>query len=291
MRPLSELLEEGTASLLAAGVENARYDAEELLIYASGCSRTELLTRPEHPVSEETEANYKDLIDRRADRFPLQYLLGEWDFYDRSFTVREGVLIPRPETELLVETALAYLREHHGEENPATVLDLCSGSGCVGITVERNFPHCSVIAVELSDSACDVIRANMARNETERFELRQGDLFDGPEALGIVSADLILANPPYLTAEEMQALQEEIGHEPELALFGGDDGLRFYRCIAADWANVLREGGLCAVEIGEQQGADVASLFADFSDNIRVLKDFSDHPRVVLAEHRFCLTI
>ena len=291
MSRLSELRTEGAAFLERAGIDNARYDAEELLGLAAGVSRTDLLTRGETAVSPEAEERYRALLQRRADHYPLQYLLEEWDFYNLSFSVKDGVLIPRPETELLVEEALCFLNEHHREGEPAHVLDLCSGSGCIGIAVERNFDNCRVTAVEKSEQACDIIRANMERNGTERFTLLEGDLFDGPAAFSIDRADLILANPPYLTGEEMKSLQREVGFEPALALSGGEDGLVFYRAIAKQWAPVLREGGLCAVEIGEQQGEDVTRIFADFSDNCRVFRDFADLPRAVLAERRFCLTI
>lgn len=273
-----ELWDEGTRRLEAAGVENARYDAKELLDFVG-------------ELSAETEGKYFALIERRAQHYPLQYLLREWDFYNLSFSVKEGVLIPRPETELLVDLALQHLERYHKEGRPARVLDLCSGSGCVGITVERNFSNCQVTAVELSDDACGVIRSNMDRNHTERFTLLQGDLFEGPEALGITEADLILANPPYLTAAEMESLQAELDFEPTLALYGGEDGLVFYRCIAERWGKLLSEGGLCAVEIGEQQGEEVSRIFADFSDNIKVLKDYSGLPRVVVSGLTFSLTI
>ncbi|MBR5753231.1 MAG: peptide chain release factor N(5)-glutamine methyltransferase [Clostridia bacterium] len=285
------LWNEGTRFLEEAGVENARYDAGELLALASGTPSDRFPLCGEEPVDPSAEARFRELLQRRADRYPLQYLLREWDFYNLSFSVREGVLIPRPETELLVDVALAYLKEHFSAGRPAKVLDLCSGSGCVGITVERNFGNCSVTAVELADTACEIIRANMERNGTERFSLLQGDLFRGPAAFGIEEADLILANPPYLTKEEMASLQDEVGHEPGLALYGGEDGLRFYRAIAEQWLPVLKPDGLIAVEIGERQGEEVRRIFADFSDNCTVLEDFSGLPRAVVSGASFSLTI
>lgn len=280
MSPLSfgDLWREGTRRLEDAGIENARYDARELLDFVGDTG----------PAG---EAKYFALIERRAQHYPLQYLLREWDFYNLSFSVKEGVLIPRPETELLVDLALQHLERYHKEGRPARVLDLCSGSGCVGITVERNFSNCQVTALELSDDACGVIRSNMERNHTERFTLLQGDLFRGPEAFGITEADLILANPPYLTAAEMKSLQAELDYEPTLALYGGEDGLLFYRAIAKQWMSLLPSNGLCAVEIGEQQGEDVTGIFTDFSDNIKVLKDYAGLPRVVVIGLTFSLTI
>ncbi|MBQ8063565.1 MAG: peptide chain release factor N(5)-glutamine methyltransferase [Clostridia bacterium] len=277
-RSLGDLWREGTRRLEAAGIDNARYDAKELLDFAGAADP-------------EGEARYFSLIERRAQHYPLQYLLREWDFYNLSFSVKEGVLIPRPETELLVDLGLQYLQRFHREGRPARVLDLCSGSGCVGITIERNFSNCQVTAVELSEDACSIILSNMERNGTERFTLLQGDLFDGPEAFGIMEADLILANPPYLTAAEMESLQAELDYEPTLALYGGEDGLTFYRCIAARWGTLLSEEGICAVEIGEQQGEDVSRIFTDFSDNIKVLKDYAGLPRVVVSGLTFSLTI
>jgi release factor glutamine methyltransferase len=288
---LGEVLKGGTRALGMAGIENARYDAEELLGHVIGVPSRELLVHRDRELDEETAKRYFSLIQRRSEHYPLQYLLQEWDFYNLSFTVKEGVLIPRPETELLVDFALQYLKKYHAEGPPARVLDLCSGSGCVGITVERNFPNCEVTAVEKSDQACAIIRGNMERNRTDRFTLLQGDLFDGPAAFGIDAADLILANPPYLTKEEMESLQAEVGYEPSLALYGGEDGLIFYRGIAYLWSPVLEKDGLIAVEIGEQQGDSVAQIFADFSDDIKVFKDYSGLPRVVVSGPSFFLTI
>ena len=280
---LGEVLKGGTRALGMAGIENARYDAEELLGHVTGVPSRELLVHRDRELDEETAKRYFSLIQRRSEHYPLQYLLQEWDFYNLSFTVKEGVLIPRPETELLVDFALQYLKKYHAEGPPARVLDLCSGSGCVGITVERNFPNCEVTAVEKSDQACAIIRGNMERNRTDRF--------DGPAAFGIDAADLILANPPYLTKEEMESLQAEVGYEPSLALYGGEDGLIFYRGIADLWSPVLEKDGLIAVEIGEQQGDSVAQIFADFSDDIKVFKDYSGLPRVVVSGPSFFLTI
>lgn len=288
---LGTLLAEGIRTLETAGVENAAYDAAELLCHVTGHSAADLRIRAAEPVGEEAAERYRGYIARRTEHYPLQYLLREWDFYNLSFSVKEGVLIPRPETELLVDLALQHLKKYHREGRPAKVLDLCSGSGCVGITVERNFENCEVTALELSDDACGIIRSNMERNGTERFTLIQGDLFRGPEAFGIEQADLILANPPYLTEDEMKSLQAEVGYEPSLALFGGADGLDFYRAIAERYAPVLEKGGLLAVEIGEQQGEEVSRIFADFSDNIKVLRDFSGLPRVVVSGLSFSLTI
>lgn len=288
---LGEVLKGGTRALGMAGVDNARYDAEELLGHVTGVSPRELLVHRDRALDEATVRRYFSLIERRSQHYPLQYLLQEWDFYNLSFTVKEGVLIPRPETELLVDIALQYLEKYHRDGPPAKVLDLCSGSGCVGITVERNFPNCHVTAVEKSEQACAIIRGNMERNGTERFTLLPGDLFDGPAAFGIDEADLLLANPPYLTKEEMESLQAEVGYEPGLALYGGEDGLVFYRAIADLWSPVLKQDAVCAVEIGEQQGESVASIFADFSDNINVLKDYAGLPRVVVSGPSFFLTI
>ena len=288
---LGSLLREGIRALEAAGVENAAYDAGELLGHVTGRAPADLRFQAEKSVAEADAARYRALIARRTEHYPLQYLLREWDFYNLSFSVREGVLIPRPETELLVDLALQHLKRYHAEGKPAQVLDLCSGSGCVGISVERNFENCAVTALELSDDACGIIRSNMERNGTERFTLLQGDLFRGRGAFGIEKADVILANPPYLTGDEMKSLQAEVDYEPSLALFGGEDGLDFYRAIAEHYAPVLETGGLLAVEIGEQQGEEVARIFADFSDNIKVLRDFSGLPRVVVSGLSFSLTI
>lgn len=291
MKSLGTLWEEGTRTLETAGIDNARYDAGELLSLVAGVASGQLNFHRSDILPEDGEERYRALITRRTEHYPLQYLLQEWDFYNLSFSVEEGVLIPRPETELLVDLALDWLKRNFKEGRPAKVLDLCSGSGCIGITIEQNFQNCEVTAVELSDQACGIIRHNMERNCTERFTLLQGDLFDGPSAFGLEEADLILSNPPYLTAEEMDSLQAEVGFEPSLALYGGADGLRFYRAIAKLWVPLLSGNGFLAVEIGETQGEEVSEIFSEFSQNVEVLSDFSGLPRVVLTKPRFFLTI
>lgn len=273
----------GASRLEQEGVENARYDAGELLLLAAGFPEGSLPLHMTEELSEEILTKYDSLLERRALRYPLQYLLREWDFYNLSFSVKEGVLIPRPETELLVDLALEHLKKHFSEGEPATVLDLCSGSGCVGITVERNFQNCHVVALEKSADACGIIRANMEKNHTERFTLVEGDLFKGPEALGLPKADIILSNPPYLTREEMDCLPKELEYEPVLALYGGEDGMLFYRAIADLYKDHIKKNGLLAVEIGEQQGEDVSKIFSKISSDTAVLKDYSGLPRVVLS--------
>lgn len=290
-KTIRDALAEGTRVLEQAGIDNASYDAGELLGFVVGKAYGELAMFGDSPFSPENAERYRAMLHKRCEHYPLQYILREWDFYNLSFSVGEGVLIPRPETELLVDIALSYLKTFYRDSCPATVLDLCSGSGCVGITVERNFPNCRVIAVEKSKEATEIIRTNIVRNGTERFTLLEGDLLDGPAHFGIRNADLILANPPYLTKEEMGHLQEELTFEPPMALYGGEDGLLFYHAIAELWTPILSGNGVIAVEIGEQQANDVSEIFRSFSDHIKVFRDCAGHLRTVVAGPSFSLTI
>ena len=191
---------------------------------------------------------------QREKRRPLQYILGRWPFLDLTLEVGEGVLIPRPDTELLCESAADWLK---GRPQPR-VLDLCAGSGCVGLGIARLCPGARVTAVELSQEALPYLRRNAARYPQYALTVKAGDALDPGAAEGLF--DAVVSNPPYIPAEELEGLMPEVRREPRMALDGGD-GLRFYRGIARIWVPRLQPGGFCAVEVGVGQAAAVATLF------------------------------
>lgn len=231
-----------------------------------------------------------ELTERRVNGEPLQYLLGEWEFYGMPFKVGEGVLIPRPDTEILVDTVLDFFIKA-GNKSPE-IVDLCSGSGCIATAIQKNMPMSKVTAIELSSEAFPYLVENIRRNGVD-VKIMKGDVLNGdmlrnfadPDDYGEYrKVDCIVSNPPYLTEKEMGELQTEVRCEPQTALYGGTDGLKFYRVIACLWKEILAMGGLIAFEIGFEQGEAVADILkkSGYSD-IKIIKDLGGNDRVVIG--------
>lgn len=270
-------LTDATARLADVGCEDAAFDARCLLEDFGGLPRGH--AADETPLTEAQEAALATALDQRAAGRPLQYVLGEWEFLTLTLKVGEGVLIPRPDTELLCEVAAENLR---GKTAPR-VLDLCAGSGCVGLGVASLHPDAMVTEVELSDAALPYLRQNVTRYPDYAVTIRQADVltdyaaFDGPY-------DAILSNPPYIPTADLPSLQKEVQQEPKMALDGDTDGLKFYRTIAEHWCEKLSVDGFVAVEVGIGQAEGVAALFAAQGlENTEIYPDLAGIPRVVLA--------
>ena len=240
------------------GAENPRLDAELLLAHALRCDRVRLYIDADKPLAAEELARFKSLIKRRGEREPVAYILGTKEFYGRSFAVGAGVFIPRPETELLVR----MVTEHLARDAETRVLDLCAGSGAVGISVAAERPRARVDLVELSADATAVARANAEKHAPGRVRVVTGDLYAAlPEK---VRYDAIAANPPYVPATDVARLAPDVvQHEPHLALFAGEDGLAVIRRIVAGVVGWLASGGLFVTEIDPSQGEMVAHLMRD----------------------------
>lgn len=274
MMDAAALHAELTAYLEAQHVPDAAFDVRCMIEQVAGCAYEKAIVTG---IPTEDENPLRNMAQRRAFGEPLQYILGEWEFFGMRLFVGPGVLIPRPDTETLVETVLGWCR---GRENPR-ILDLCTGSGCIALALQRHLPGAEVHAIDLSEAALTYARRNAAYHALE-VVFHQGDVLGGEILQDCGKFDVIVSNPPYLTAEEMTQLQQEIRHEPEMALAAGEDGLQFYRGIAERWQAALVPGGLLAVEIGEQQGEAVAGILARQGfGSIRILKDYARHDRVV----------
>lgn len=272
------MLSNTICSLADNGVENAGFEARQLLEFA-GIDRMRMLTEPNGEVSEELGESVARLVEKRVSGYPLQYLLGEWEFYGLPFRVGEGVLIPRQDTEVLAEVSLDFLNTLPESERVA--LDLCAGSGCIGITLAK-LSHARVTLVEKSDKAFAYLKENIALNEVESLcNAVSGDVLDESADFGEFS--VIVSNPPYVTKAEMERLQREVRYEPEMALFGGDDGLDFYRRLIPQYTKSLKDGGLLAVEIGDSQERAVMEIFAQNGYAPNGAKDSGGFCRVVYA--------
>lgn len=252
-------------------------DFEALCIFNDllGISREKILLS-ETAASAEQEKLINDVITRRANGEPLQYILGKWDFYDLTFTVGEGVLIPRPETEMLVDFALEKLK---GMKNPV-VYDLCAGTGCVGLTVAWHRKDVTVYLLEKEEKAFAYLEKNKDLLKLDNTVLIRRDIFDF-DFSSLPDCDLLLSNPPYINSEEIKGLQKEVLNEPVTALDGGADGLDFYRCIAERCMNKIHKDGFCAFECGEQQSQDIIEIFNGKISQKEVISDFNNIDRIV----------
>ena len=249
-----ELLRLMAAELRDAGVPDAEVDASLLLSHITGQNPMNLRLDSWSQVSLADEEKLRALCEKRKTRTPLQYLTGVQSFLGRDFYVDERVLIPRPETELLAERAIALLRE---EKHSPIALDMCCGSGCLAVSMALGAPKADVHAADLSEGALAVTKLNAERLHA-RVALHQGDLFGSiPEGMRF---DVIVSNPPYIPAADCLELQEEVRREPMMALDGGADGYDFYRRIAAEAPRFLKDGGVLLLEVGFDQAEGVMAL-------------------------------
>lgn len=261
------------------GIDAPRLTTEMLLAAVLHLDRVRLYVELDRPVEKVELAAFKALIERRLAGEPTQYLTGMREFYGRKFEVDARVLIPRPETELLVEAGLRTL----GKDSTATLLDLCTGSGCVAISLAAERKQVRVLATELSPEACDVARRNAEQlGVGERVEVLEGDLTLPARERAPFS--VILSNPPYIATDEIDTLSPEVRKEPRRALDGGADGLVLIRRVVAESLPLLEAGGLLAIEIGETQGQAVLGLFqaAGYVDAV-VEKDLERRDRIALG--------
>lgn len=268
----------GCAALKEAGIEEAALDARYLLEHICGTNRNDLLVHGDRLVDESHEKRYRELIAKRASRIPLQHLTGVQEFMGLEFAVNEHVLIPRQDTEILVEEVLKEL--HDGME----VLDMCTGSGCILISLLRYSNRCKGVGVDISEEALQVARANAesvlnAGTSETMVSLVQSDLFENVTG----KYEFIVSNPPYIRSDVIPTLMPEVkDHEPMQALDGTTDGLYFYRKITAQSPEYLKKGGMLYFEIGHDQAADVSNIMAEAGfKEIKVVKDFAGLDRVV----------
>jgi release factor glutamine methyltransferase len=278
---LRPLIAAGLQRLLASGIprDEATLDARLLAQHVLGWDAAKLFMDIDATVSAETGAEYDRAIVRRATREPLAYIVGTKEFWGLDFTVTPDVLIPRPESEFLIEALLERLPDH----DDVRVLDLCTGSGCLAVAIAHERRHCTVVAADLSSAALRVARRNAERyGVSDRVSTVQGDLFaPAPERF-----TAIVANPPYVPGRDRGSLQPEVGiFEPALALFGGDDGLQIIRRLIAEAADHLVPGGLLLFEFGFDQDRAVSELL--WSNPALTMEpfvhDLQGIPRVAIA--------
>lgn len=282
MVSIGELFSEVKNTLEKTGIDTFRFDAQCIMEDCFGASMPMLFIKSQELSSEETAEKVRSMAKKRAQGYPLQYILGQWEFFGYPFRVGEGVLIPRPDTETLVEKIIGFCKSHNN--TCPKIADLCSGSGCIAVTLKKELPQAAVYAVELSDKAIPYIKENAQLNNAE-ISVLKADVLCSDTAEAFNELDAVVSNPPYLTLQEMNELQTEVTYEPETALFGGEDGLDFYRKMIPLWKGSIKNHGILAFEIGINQHDDVAEMLASESfANIELIKDTAGIIRVVSAE-------
>lgn len=273
---LSEAYNYGVYFLSCNGIDEAEFKSLCLVCHLDGIRNSEYEL---HKNDEVIMKRFADLLWRVKAGEPLQYVIGKWDFYESEFYVGKGVLIPRPETEELTELVIKQAKKL---SNPV-IYDLCSGSGCIGISIARAVPSAKVYCVEKSEDAFSYLENNASG--VQNVSLIKADICttDNIENLKIV--DIIVSNPPYIKTDVIEALQSEVQKEPKMALDGGADGLDFYRVIAEKWSRYIKDGGYLFLEIGDEQGDDLKTILSDFED-VKVIKDMYGNDRMVMAKKK-----
>lgn len=285
VQTISSLLKKSAGYLAEKGSATPRLDAELLLAEVLGLSRVDLYTSFDLPLNEEEIDIYRELVRRRARGEPVAYILGRAYFRNLTLRVGPAVLVPRPETEHAVEAALKFLEQREWTARPPEVLDLGTGSGAIAISVATEVDNANVTASDAGAEALEMARENARTAGVERrIGFIHSDLFDDLDPTH--TFDLIISNPPYISEEEWPALPVDVReYEPREALYGGRDGLDFYRRLAVEAPQLLRPRGCLILEIGHWQGPAVSGMLDDtgFFESIDVEQDYAGHDRVVIA--------
>lgn len=280
---LGEALQSAIKFLTDEQVPSPRMNAEVLLMFVLGVDRAYLYAHPERELSSDEQARYDEALRERATGKPAQYITGHQEFWGMDLIVTPAVLIPRPETEHVIETVLELAREFPAR----TIVDVGTGSGCIALALANELPQAQITATDISPEALEVAKANAARHQLDkRIRFVEADLLLGRDAIHGVSTgvDLVVSNPPYVSEEERDKVQREVRKfEPRLAVFGGEHGFDIYRRLIPQAKAALKTGGWLVMEMGFSQEEEVRKLLADWSE-VRVTADLQGIPRVVAAK-------
>ncbi len=280
---VNDLYLETRRALRGAQVEGAELEAKLLLCHAFGCSKEELLSKMQMYAGESVQKSVRSMTERRLQGEPVAYITGMWEFCGLPFEVSPAVLIPRNDTEVLVEEALKLLRAKRKAD--ARILDLGCGSGCIGIALGHYLPGSRITSVDISPEAVETTKNNVRRNGlTRRSAVLEGNILE-PPPMRMGEYDLLVSNPPYIASAEIETLDSSVkDYEPRLALDGGDDGLKFYEAILSRWLSVLSDSGSVIMETGEGQAEAVMNLMRQAGlKDVRSAQDNYGTERFVLG--------
>lgn len=267
--------------LSKGGICDSSLDARLIVEDVCKIKHSNFLFERDRQASDEEIETCFALFEKRISGIPVQYILGKWEFMSLEFCVGEGVLIPRPETEQLCE----YVIDKIKDKKSLVVFDLCSGSGCIGLSIKHYAPNAQVYLIEKSDKAIHFLETNRIRLSHARDMVSvKGDILGGYERFSFLpKPDVIVSNPPYIKTDEITTLQKEVQKEPVMALDGGEDGYVFYRALSQKWLPHINKGGFIAVECGEKQAGEISSMFLENSDETEIIRDFNHIERFVAA--------
>lgn len=288
MITIRQYMRNAAETLKSAGIDAPAFEAGVILCHVLNCNRPYLYSHDDMILQGPELEKLNSILLERSKNIPLQYLIGETEFMSLNFKVSPAVLIPRQDTEILAEKCIELVKELSKPDkdicdDDIRVLDMCTGSGCIAVSVAYYCPESRVVACDLSRSALEIAKINSEQAGVQsRVAFRCGDLFEALDGGGLF--DIIASNPPYIETEAVKGLQIEVReHEPYMALDGGADGLDFYRRIVGTAPGFLKEGGYLALEIGYNQGESVSRLMEGNFSSINVLKDFGQNDRVVVG--------
>lgn len=287
---VSNLVYWASSTLQMHGIDSPRLDAEVVLSHLLGCNRVGLYVHPDKPVDNTIAINYKKAIQKRSQRVPIQYITHHAEFMSMDFYVDERVLIPRPETELLVE---AVIRESQilAKDREIVMVDIGVGSGNIAITLSAKIENAKIFAIDISPDALAVAKINAQKHQVpDRVLFLPGDIYEPLERHGLKSnVDFIVSNPPYVAGDEFPVLQKEVSFEPYQALVSGQDGLYMFKRMITDANTWLKPGGFIVFEVGEKQAQEVARLLKDtgYFKEPELIKDYQHIYRIVAAQRRW----
>ena len=284
---IKELLNRSDQFLAEKGIESSRLDAEVLMADLLEMERINLYVKYDYPLKNAEINKYRKMIKQRAQRIPVAYIIENKEFMSLEFEIKEGVLIPRPETENLVETVINYCRDNE-IKNPQ-IIDVGTGSGAIAVSLAYYLSGAKVVGVDLSAKALKVARSNMEKHElSERMNILKSDLLSEFIKREIKGIDIIVSNPPYISKEEMEELPPEVKKEPKLALAGGKDGLEVYKKLIPQAGSVLKKGGLLALEIGYDQGDRLKKFINESGEykDVEIKEDYNGKDRMIFASKK-----
>lgn len=279
MVTIGELYTNLKSVLRLMNIDTYAFEAKLIIEKAFDSELPRILMNRDSAVPEIILDNIQDMTEKRKKGFPIQYILGEWEFYGYKFKVGEGVLIPRQDTETLIDYVLDICRKNNMKS--PKIIDLCSGTGCIAITLKKEIPDSEIYALENSGIALEYLEYNAKLNQAD-IKIMEADVLENKYTDNFKDFDIIVSNPPYLTRQDMRELQPEVRFEPITALYAGEDGLYFYQQITPLWKKILKSGGMIVYEIGMNQHESVSDILkSDNFNQTEFIKDTAGIIRVV----------